>query len=141
MNTNSYKNSALTLKVDSGSVTLKDFTATTFNINDDTYKISGSKLVKGGSTKTETNSWKISGTKATYGTSSKTLVTVSGVTSTDGLDIDGKVVTVSKSSLGTKNVTISGGYTLALGNDVSEPILSRITPQAIMIRLNSIPLK
>lgn len=70
---------------------------------------------------TETNSWKLSGAKATYGTSSKTLVTVSGVTSTDGLDIDGKVVTVSKSSLGTKNVTISGSYTLALGDDVSEP--------------------
>ena len=117
----SYKNSALILKVGSGSVTLEDFTATTFNINDATYKISGSKLVKGGSTKTENNSWKINGAKATYGTSSKTLVTVSGVTSTDGLDIDGKVVTVSKSSLGTKNVTISGGYTLALGDDVSAP--------------------
>ena len=36
----------ITFKVDDGSVILKDFTATTFHINDDTYKISGSKLVK-----------------------------------------------------------------------------------------------
>ena len=44
--TSSYKNEVLTLNVKGGSVTLKDFTATTFHINDDTYKISGSKLVK-----------------------------------------------------------------------------------------------
>ncbi|MBR4641409.1 MAG: hypothetical protein IKO74_01655 [Selenomonadaceae bacterium] len=36
----------LTLKVDSGSITLKDFSATTFNVNGSNYKISGSKLVK-----------------------------------------------------------------------------------------------
>ncbi|MBR6888267.1 MAG: hypothetical protein IKN16_07445, partial [Selenomonadaceae bacterium] len=36
----------ITFKVSGGSVTLKDFTATTFHINSDTYKISGSKLVK-----------------------------------------------------------------------------------------------
>ena len=41
----SYKNGVVTLKVGSGSITLKDFTATTFNINDDTYQISNSKFV------------------------------------------------------------------------------------------------
>ncbi len=40
------KNQAVTLKVSNGSITLKDFTATTFHINDDTYKISGSKFAK-----------------------------------------------------------------------------------------------
>ncbi|MBR4642449.1 MAG: hypothetical protein IKO74_06960 [Selenomonadaceae bacterium] len=39
-----YKNEALTLTVSNGSITLKDFTATTFHINDDTYQISGKKL-------------------------------------------------------------------------------------------------
>ena len=42
----SYKNEILTLKVDGGSVTLKDFSAKTFHINDDVYKLNGSKLVK-----------------------------------------------------------------------------------------------
>lgn len=41
-----YKNSAVTLKFDGGSVTLKDFTTKTFHINNDIYKISGSKFVK-----------------------------------------------------------------------------------------------
>ena len=36
----------VTFNVSGGSVTLKDFTATTFHINDDTYKISGSKFKK-----------------------------------------------------------------------------------------------
>jgi len=36
----------ITFNVDGGSVTLKDFTATTFHVNNSTYKISGSKLVK-----------------------------------------------------------------------------------------------
>jgi Ca2+-binding RTX toxin-like protein len=36
----------ITINVSGGSVTLKDFTATTFHINDDTYKISGSTLKK-----------------------------------------------------------------------------------------------
>ncbi len=40
------KSKAVTLKVDDGSITLKNFTATTFHINDDTYKISGSNFVK-----------------------------------------------------------------------------------------------
>ncbi|MBQ4404563.1 MAG: hypothetical protein II857_09160, partial [Selenomonadaceae bacterium] len=40
----SYKNGVVTLKFDDGSIALKDFTATTFHINNDTYKISGKKL-------------------------------------------------------------------------------------------------
>ncbi|MBQ6296794.1 MAG: calcium-binding protein [Selenomonadaceae bacterium] len=36
----------ITFKVDGGSVTLKDFTATTFHVNDTTYQISGKKLVE-----------------------------------------------------------------------------------------------
>lgn len=42
----SYKNDAVILKFNSGSITLKDFSATTFHIDSDTYKISGSKFVK-----------------------------------------------------------------------------------------------
>ena len=87
-------------------------------------------------------SWKLSGTTATYetggttegyelATDSKTinhveasaggtLVTVDGVKSVSGLSLDGKVVTVSKTSLGTGSVSISGeGYKLALGEDVT----------------------
>ena len=44
--TPSYKDKVVTLKFDSGSITLKNFTATTFHINDDTYQISNSKFVK-----------------------------------------------------------------------------------------------
>lgn len=70
----------------------------------------------------EENSWTLSGTTATYGTSNKTLVTVKGVKSVDGLSLNDKVVTVSKSSLDKKKVTISGdGYTLALDDDVTTP--------------------
>ena len=36
----------VTLKFNSGSITFKEFTATTFHINNDTYKISGSTLKK-----------------------------------------------------------------------------------------------
>ena len=51
--------------------------------------------------------------------SSKTLATVKGVTSLDGLSLSGKILTVSKSALGTNDVTISDGYALALGDDVN----------------------
>ncbi len=45
--TASYKNKAVTLKFDDGgSIMLKSFTATTFHIDDDVYRISGSKLKK-----------------------------------------------------------------------------------------------
>ena len=58
---------------------------------------------------------------------SEVLATVSGVTSTDGLDIDveHKVVTVSISSLSQDlTVEVSDDYMLALGEDVPEPELS-----------------
>ncbi|MBR4904333.1 MAG: hypothetical protein IKZ53_06650 [Selenomonadaceae bacterium] len=71
-------------------------------------------------TSTKTNTWKLSGTTATYGTSSKTLVTVSGVKSTSGLSVNGKVITVAKSALNSSKVTVSGDYTLALANDVDK---------------------
>ena len=63
------------------------------------------------------DSWTLDGTTATYGS----LVTVTGVKSLDGLSLNDKVVTVSASSLGTEKVTISDGYTLALGSDVNAP--------------------
>ena len=68
---------------------------------------------------TDSNSWTLNGTTATYGTSKKTLVTVKGVKSLDGLSISGKVVTVTADALSTNKVTISKGYTLALGSDVA----------------------
>ena len=44
--TATYKDKAVTLTFDEGSITLKDFTAKIFHINDETYKISNSKFVK-----------------------------------------------------------------------------------------------
>ena len=89
---------------------------------------------------TTKNSWSLSGTKATYKQtksagytlannkitynkkSTENLFTISGVKSTKGLSLNNKVVTVAKSSLNAKKVTISGdGYTLALADDVDEP--------------------
>lgn len=70
-------------------------------------------------------SWTLDGTTATYGTSDNTLVTVKGVKSLDGLSLNGKVVTVDKSALGTDKVTISDGYTLALGSDVTKSSISK----------------
>ena len=61
------------------------------------------------------SSWTLNGTTATYGNK----ITVKGVTSTDGLSIKGNVVVISKESLGTGKVSITGdGYTLALADDV-----------------------
>ena len=65
--------------------------------------------------------WTIDGTTATYGKENQILVEVNGVTSTNGISIDGNVVTVSKAALGTDNVTISDGYTLKLADDVAIP--------------------
>ncbi|MBO4780310.1 MAG: hypothetical protein J5497_06715, partial [Selenomonadaceae bacterium] len=64
--------------------------------------------------------WTLSGTTATYGTPKETSITVNGVKSLDGISLYKKVVTLYKSSLGTDNVTVSNGYTLALGNDVAQ---------------------
>ncbi|MBR3498298.1 MAG: hypothetical protein IKO05_04820 [Selenomonadaceae bacterium] len=52
---------------------------------------------------------------------SKTLATVTGVTSTDGLSVNKKVITVSKASLGTEKISVSDGYKLKLGSDVNAP--------------------
>ncbi|MBR6888052.1 MAG: hypothetical protein IKN16_06355 [Selenomonadaceae bacterium] len=91
------------IKVGNGSITLKD-------AKDETINIVG----------TEETDWKLNGTTATYGN----LVTVSGVKSVDGLKLDDKVVTVSKAALGTSKVTVSNGYTLKLGSDVTEPSMT-----------------
>ena len=84
--------------------------------------------------------WTISGTTATYksasntagytllnnqimytaATTSKNLVTVSGVKSTGGLSLSDTTVTIKNSSLNQGTVTISNGYYLALGNDVTQ---------------------
>ena len=79
-----------------------------------------SVYIEGKKSSASKNTWKLNGTTATYGTSGKTLVTVKGVKSTSGLSVSGKVVTVKKSSLGTDKVTISDGYTLKLGSDVTK---------------------
>ena len=47
------------------------------------------------------------------------MVTVSGVKSADGLSVSGSTVTVAASALDTDKVTISNGYLLALGNNVT----------------------
>ena len=54
----------------------------------------------------------------------KSLVTVSGVGSTNGLAINTakKIVTVLASALNEEDVTISDGYTLALGDDAPTPV-------------------
>ena len=68
------------------------------------------------------NKWTLSGTTAKYGKSDKTLITVSGIKSLDGISLSGKVVTVAKSSVNKKKITISGdGYTLKLDDDVPKP--------------------
>ncbi len=56
----------------------------------------------------------------TYGEGNEEIFTVSGVTSTDGIEIENKIVTVFKSALGASSVSISGGYSLALGEDVPQ---------------------
>ena len=61
-------------------------------------------------------SWKLNGTTATYGS-----LTVKGVKSLNGLSVNKKIVTVSASSLGTEKISVSDGYTLKLGSDVSSP--------------------
>jgi len=49
-----------------------------------------------------------------------TLATVKGVKSLDGLKVSGTTITVSKASLNAKNVTVSDGYTLKLGSNVTK---------------------
>ena len=59
--------------------------------------------------------WKLNGSTATYGS-----LTVKGVTSLDGIKLDGTTVTVSAASLGKNKVTVSDGYKLKLGSDVDK---------------------
>ena len=66
-------------------------------------------------------SWTHSGTSATYGTDLETLAAVNGVKSLDGISMKGRVITVAAASLNKSNVTISDGYTLKLGKDVTKP--------------------
>jgi len=91
--------------------------------------------------RTEKNSWSVDNDTANYKktltagyslssdgktinftekTTEKTLFTVSGVDSTDGLTVDenNKTVTVASSSLGEKNVSVTGGYKISLAEDV-----------------------
>ena len=99
-------------------------------------------------TQTNANEWVLEGNVASYVTDSteygyklnddateisytsnvenNTLVTVTGVKSTEGLVIDteNQTVTISASSLNQSDVTISEGYTLILGSDVTEPVRS-----------------
>ena len=92
-------------------------------------------------------SWSLSGTTATYKqtisagyklasdsksisyskASTKTLTTITGVKSTDGLTVSGNVVTVSNSALNKKKITVSNGYTLKLGSDVSKATNKKAT--------------
>ena len=91
--------------------------------------------------KTTSAAWSISGTTATYKNSSttagytladnkisytaasggETLATVTGVKSTNGLSLSGNTITVSSAALNQSTVTVSNGYTLALGRNVTAP--------------------
>ena len=54
------------------------------------------------------------------GAASLSAATIKGVKSLDGLKLSGTTVTVSKASLNAKNVTVSDGYTLKLGSNVTK---------------------
>lgn len=66
------------------------------------------------------DTWKLDGTTATYSNS----ITVTGVKSLDGISLNNKVITISAAALKQGTVTVSNGYTLALGSDVSKPSTS-----------------
>ena len=85
--------------------------------------------------------WSLDGNTATYKNSSttagytlannritytaasggETLATVTGVKSTNGLSLRGTTITVSNAALNQDTVTVSNGYTLALGRNVTAP--------------------
>ncbi|MBR4642454.1 MAG: hypothetical protein IKO74_06985, partial [Selenomonadaceae bacterium] len=69
----------------------------------------------------EKPAWTLNDTTAQYGTADNTLVTVDGVKSLNGISLNKKVVTIKKAALGTDKVTVSDGYTLKLGSDVTKP--------------------
>ena len=93
------------LKVGDGSITLKDTKGKVLNIN-------GKKTFK--------KAWTLDDPTAIYGTGIETLITVNGVKSLDGISLSGTKVTLSEAALGTDKVTVSDGYTLALGTDVTK---------------------
>ena len=77
----------------------------------------------------EVAQWNFDGERAIYSTSTEIFVTIEGVISAEGLsDPVDNVVTVSASSLSQNaTVTISDGYRLALGTDVTTASLPTIT--------------
>ena len=72
--------------------------------------------------------WAISGDSKSYtftpeAKSTNDLFTLEGVKNTDGITIEGTVVTINASNLDKTDVTISGdGYTLKLADDVTAPV-------------------
>ena len=93
----------LVVKVGDGSITFKYCKNLSINIDGE-----------------EAPSWALDYKGANYGTSEENLIAVSGVKSVDGISLNGNVVTLSKKSLGEDNVTVSEGYTLKLGSDVTK---------------------
>ena len=84
--------------------------------------------------------WNLNGTTATYKGASTTAgytlsnnqiiytpasggeeITITGVKSTDGISINGNIVTIAAAALNGETVTVSNGYNLALANDVARP--------------------
>ncbi|MBO4779247.1 MAG: hypothetical protein J5497_01270, partial [Selenomonadaceae bacterium] len=71
-------------------------------------------------TEVSTPVWNLNDTTATYGTWKNILITLTGVKSLNGISLKDNVVTVSNAALNQGTVTISNGYTLALGDDVTK---------------------
>ena len=124
----------------------KKVTVSASALNEENVTISGSgyklALANGvAAPKTTAAAWHLNGTTATYKAAStsagytlknnqisytaasggETLTTVTNVKSLDGISLNGKVITVSATALNQKKVTVSEGYTLALGKDVAKP--------------------
>ena len=123
----------------------KVVTISAASLNQNTVKISGEgyTLTLGkdvDKTSTTAAGWTLSDSTATYksekisagyalegnqisyvkSSGGETLATVSGVKSLDGISMDDKVITVSKAALNGETVTVSKGYTLALGSNVAQ---------------------
>ena len=124
-------------------------TLTADNLNKKTVTISDGYTLKLGSdvsspATTKANWSKVSSGKATYNFASTTegytladnkisytapiaakSFTLSGIKSTDGITVSGTTVTLTANNLNKKTVTISDGYTLKLGSDVSSPATTK----------------
>ncbi|MBR3498081.1 MAG: hypothetical protein IKO05_03705 [Selenomonadaceae bacterium] len=105
-----------TLSIDGGYSTTKSGSDILVTVGDGKISLVGAANLSTLNIDGEKNSWTLSGTTATYGD-----LVVKGVKSLDGLKLNGKVLTISESSLAEKKVSISSGYTLALASDVSSP--------------------